>query len=297
MLEKLELQRLVAGLLRELEEPLRTAVLLRFFEGKTPSEIAAAQGVPAGTVRWRISEGLRRLRERLDERHGGQRDAWRALLIPLVDGAAPGPSAPKAVSTVAPRWAVLGIGALAVTGALTTVLIRTTRPPPSVASALHQRGAAGAGPPSSQEAEPMKNKQATKAAALFGVVIPALVAGAEASKPLPRDEAIAFCVEQREWIVQKCKEEYADLMVERVPPERREARRKEWLKKLEEGGSGPLGPRQQKCAEELDRKAQLASISTYAGRAAIRACQQENDCQKALTCVRQLMFGPPPPKK
>lgn len=37
-------------------------------------EIARAQGIPAGTVRWRLSEGLRRLRAQLDEAHGGNRE-------------------------------------------------------------------------------------------------------------------------------------------------------------------------------------------------------------------------------
>jgi hypothetical protein len=142
----------------------------------------------------------------------------------------------------------------------------------------------------------MTKNPGKNAAVLFGVVLPALVATAEGQKPLPRDEAIAFCVEQREWIVQKCKDEFADMLVERVPPDLREAKKKDWLKKLEEGGTGPVEPRKQKCAEELDKKAQLASISTYAGRDAIRACQKESDCKTALACARKYMFGPPPKK-
>src|SRR5262245_60908672 len=54
LVERVELQRLLAGLVVELEEPLRSTVLLRYYEGLDSSEIAARQGVPAGTVRWRL---------------------------------------------------------------------------------------------------------------------------------------------------------------------------------------------------------------------------------------------------
>jgi hypothetical protein len=46
--------------------------------------MARAQGIPAGTVRWLLNERLRRLRARLDEAHGGSRDAWKAILVPPV---------------------------------------------------------------------------------------------------------------------------------------------------------------------------------------------------------------------
>ena len=84
LLESLELQRRIATLVSELDEPYRTTVLLRFYEGRTASTIAAAQNVPAGTVRWRLSEGLRRLRQKLDEVHGG-RAAWAVVAFPLAE--------------------------------------------------------------------------------------------------------------------------------------------------------------------------------------------------------------------
>jgi RNA polymerase sigma-70 factor (ECF subfamily) len=85
--ERLELQRLMAGLLLELPEPFREVVYLRFVEGRDSAEIARSLGVPAGTVRWRLSEALDRLRLALDERAKGDRAAWKArfALVGLLD--------------------------------------------------------------------------------------------------------------------------------------------------------------------------------------------------------------------
>src|SRR4051812_8556868 len=58
LLERAEAQRLLVGLVVALDEPYRTAILLRYFEGLTAAAIARTQGVPAGTVRWRIKQGL-----------------------------------------------------------------------------------------------------------------------------------------------------------------------------------------------------------------------------------------------
>jgi RNA polymerase sigma factor (sigma-70 family) len=93
-LERLQAQRLLADAVAALPEPYRSTVVLRHFEGLSAEEIARGQGVPAGTVRWRLKEALDRLRGTLDERHGGDRRAWLAVLGTLdvgsdgVDGAA-----------------------------------------------------------------------------------------------------------------------------------------------------------------------------------------------------------------
>lgn len=95
LVERVELQRMLAGLVVELEEPLRSTVLLRYYEGLDSSEIAARQGVPAGTVRWRLKTGIEKLRAALDRTHGGDRSAWLPALAPLAfipegPGATPG---------------------------------------------------------------------------------------------------------------------------------------------------------------------------------------------------------------
>ncbi|MCC7011566.1 MAG: sigma-70 family RNA polymerase sigma factor [Planctomycetes bacterium] len=83
LLERIETQRALAALVLELEEPLRSVVVLRFYEGLSSVEIGQRVGVSDGTVRWQLKRGLEKLRERLDRKHGGDRRAWTALLAPL----------------------------------------------------------------------------------------------------------------------------------------------------------------------------------------------------------------------
>jgi RNA polymerase sigma factor (sigma-70 family) len=84
LLERAQAQRLLVDLVTALDEPFRSTVLLRYFEGLSAAEIARTQNVPAGTVRWRIKEGLDRLRAALDARQRPDRRAWALLLAPLV---------------------------------------------------------------------------------------------------------------------------------------------------------------------------------------------------------------------
>jgi RNA polymerase sigma-70 factor (ECF subfamily) len=83
LLARAEAQRRLSTLVTELAEPLRSTILLRYFEGLSAAEIARRQGVPAGTVRWRLKTGLDRLRAALDGESGGDRRRWGALLAPL----------------------------------------------------------------------------------------------------------------------------------------------------------------------------------------------------------------------
>ncbi|MDQ3364257.1 MAG: sigma-70 family RNA polymerase sigma factor [Myxococcota bacterium] len=84
LLERHELQQVLARLVSELDEPFRSTILLRFGEGLTPTEIARRLSVPAGTVRWRLKEALARLRTDLDALHRGDRRAWIVAFAPLV---------------------------------------------------------------------------------------------------------------------------------------------------------------------------------------------------------------------
>lgn len=121
--ERLELQRRVLEAVASIDEPLRTTLVLRYFEGRTSAEIAQLQGVPAGTVRWRLTRALDALRERLDERHG-PRTAWSALLAPIAHLPEPATAAAGAAATsgvllmsLASKW-VLSLVALSLAGAV-----------------------------------------------------------------------------------------------------------------------------------------------------------------------------------
>ena len=80
LVERAQLQRQLATLLTELEEPYRTTVLLCYFEELSPFEIARRLGIPAATVRSRLKRGLDHLRARLDRLHASRRAGW---LLPM----------------------------------------------------------------------------------------------------------------------------------------------------------------------------------------------------------------------
>jgi RNA polymerase sigma-70 factor (ECF subfamily) len=82
-----ELQRVTRAVLA-LDEPYRTVVALRFYDDLDAHAIAARLSVPVETVRTRLKRALTRLRERLDENHGGDGRAWCAALLPLAADAA-----------------------------------------------------------------------------------------------------------------------------------------------------------------------------------------------------------------
>ncbi|HWB74936.1 MAG TPA: thioredoxin domain-containing protein [Nannocystaceae bacterium] len=71
-----------------LDEPYRAAIGARFLEERSAAEIARTTGCPAATVRWRVQEGLRLTRRKLDERWGG-RAQWVGALLPFVQLAPP----------------------------------------------------------------------------------------------------------------------------------------------------------------------------------------------------------------
>ncbi|TAH39395.1 MAG: sigma-70 family RNA polymerase sigma factor [Planctomycetota bacterium] len=102
----LELHQLLVAAVRELEEPYRSAVVMRYYAGLEPVEIARRAGVPDSTVRNRLSRGLALLRRRLEGRYGRE---WKASCLAVL--------LPQAGSIMAPA---LGTGAVAmsVTGKL-----------------------------------------------------------------------------------------------------------------------------------------------------------------------------------
>lgn len=85
LVERIELEERLVHELRRLEEPFRATLLRRYFEGASAAEIARAEGLPEGTVRWRTSRGLAELRRRLAPALGEDGTLAR-VLAPLVGG-------------------------------------------------------------------------------------------------------------------------------------------------------------------------------------------------------------------
>jgi len=95
LVERVELQRVVAGEVLALEEPYRSTVLLHFFEGLASAEIARRLGIPDGTVRRRLKTALDQLRAHLQARTDQPRRGWLAALAPLAR--ADQPAAPPSI--------------------------------------------------------------------------------------------------------------------------------------------------------------------------------------------------------
>lgn len=104
-----ELHKKLVLAVMDLEEPYRATILLRFFEGLPPRDVAARMAVPVETVRTRTRRAVEQLRERLDREHGGDRRAW-AVWVQLGDR----PAAPRSL----PRVVRAGPAAAAAGGAV-----------------------------------------------------------------------------------------------------------------------------------------------------------------------------------
>ena len=81
---RVEAQRLIADAVAALDEPGRSAIVWRYFDGLPPREIAKRQGVSVRTIESRLRRARETLRARLDDSFGGTRETWCALLLPIV---------------------------------------------------------------------------------------------------------------------------------------------------------------------------------------------------------------------
>jgi len=84
LLERLDEARVLLAAVRELREPYRSVVLLRYREGLPPRVIAARRSSSVETVKSQLKRGLSLLREELTRRHDGDEERWRKALVPLV---------------------------------------------------------------------------------------------------------------------------------------------------------------------------------------------------------------------
>jgi RNA polymerase sigma factor (sigma-70 family) len=92
-------RRLVEGLLA-LDEPYRGTLLLHFFQGLPPREIARRGGTSPEAVRQRLKRGIDRLRAEFDGENGGRRDDWRDAWIAVLQLPAPAAPALPPVSAI-----------------------------------------------------------------------------------------------------------------------------------------------------------------------------------------------------
>jgi len=84
LVEKADLQRYVVKLVLELNEPYRSTVLYRYFEGSSVRQIARRAGVPFETVRTRLRRALERIRIKLERHFEGDPRGWRSAILPLL---------------------------------------------------------------------------------------------------------------------------------------------------------------------------------------------------------------------
>ena len=125
--------------------------------------------------------------------------------------------------------------------------------------------------------------------ALFGMVLPALVASAGGTEErLPRDEAIGICVRAKERMAE-CRTAFVDHFMARapadLPPEKRARMREGIRRQIEREGTGPVEPRRQACGEVVDG----GSFVRNSEADAFGRCLAEPDCAAVVACFDPLL--------
>ncbi|HEU4419164.1 MAG TPA: sigma-70 family RNA polymerase sigma factor, partial [Planctomycetota bacterium] len=113
LMQREEQRRVLIAAVDGLPGHLRAVVLLRYFDGLLPHQIARKLQLPPTTVWNQLRRALQLLRERLDAEHDGQRRAWLLPLVPFAAG--PMPAAGPAMPASALSASTLGTGAIAMT--------------------------------------------------------------------------------------------------------------------------------------------------------------------------------------
>lgn len=284
LLERMQLQRRVAGLVMELEEPYRTTLLLRYYEGRPAVEIARDEGVSDGTIRWRLNEAVRRLRERLDQECGQGRDSWRRALLPLV-GYRPRGRVTTLVAAGALTAALVGTGALWVVRAGSSGI--ASAPPAtslqSTRSPTEQTQARPAPPgPMESEDETMKKERLTQAATLFGVVLPALAAAAD--QQARTEELVTACIELDEKSYE-CRDAYAKARAAQVPASKRDQLVAIDIKQMNERAANKGERRRAWCQQRVSGVPANMLEKIKKTLPALRDCYALTDCQERAACL------------
>lgn len=179
---RMELQRRLATAVLALDDPQRSTVVLVFYEGLSPADVARQQGVPATTVRSRLRAALVTLRERLDAEEGGDRRRWHLALGPI--------AAPKLAPASGPLWlhAFAGLALLIVVVVGGTIAVQRSTPRaepesrPAIAMPSPSRQPAPMSPPARSASTPTITTTTTAAddpQRSVGPAIPPAFASAE----------------------------------------------------------------------------------------------------------------------
>jgi RNA polymerase sigma factor (sigma-70 family) len=296
-LARAQLHQRIAQLVTALDDPYRATVVARFYEGLESTEIARRAGIPAGTVRWRLNEALRRLRAGLDEAHGGDRRRWCALLL-LGHPHRPA-SRPPGTPLIAGPVAKAGLALLLAAGLGGGLLAgRVARRPGPVPTALAPAGAgASSGEPTPGQEDTMTSNRVKRVTTLVGSALPALMAAAAAQAAVG-EEAVSWCVEMREKVF-ACKDEFAEALVARrhPPAEQQMALVAKALEEISEEGSGPPGPRKEQCRQWLARRLEQDPASDRGAKLAaakkmLAVCSAKDDCKGRVECLLPFLASP-----
>lgn len=120
VVERMETHRRVVSAVLGLPESARQVIVMHYFDGLPPREIAARLGVPVETVRTRVKRGRARLREKLAEEHGSSR-ALLGALTGLLRSDPAGASMAASAAAAPPALAKVGVAA-AITAAAGIVM-------------------------------------------------------------------------------------------------------------------------------------------------------------------------------
>ena len=122
LVEEIALRQALFEGLRELQEPLRRTLVLRFLKGRSLKAIARQEGVAVSTVHERVERGLAKLRMHLDRRHKGDRRAWCLGLLSLANPPGSGGLALGSLAEAA-RVAQLPLGGVAVLNSTWKIIV------------------------------------------------------------------------------------------------------------------------------------------------------------------------------
>ena len=264
-------------------------------------------------MRWRINEGLRRLRERLDQDHGGVRQRWAGVLAPLAGlpnapPSPPGPAGPAPLPGTLrlPLWLAAAAVASAVGIAVWVVGVHrrpagvdgtTSSDPHAIFHGDQMTGPAGQAPPPKED-QTMKRERLKQAAVFFGLVLPALGAGAgQAEDDRKLEElAVAACVEMNEKSYE-CREEFVDAFLElrlshaeKQPTDAERAKmRDKAMRDLVDRGSGPMERKRAICQRMISQMGARAREGVRSHHPSLQSCYSQNDCKQRVACIMPII--------